>query len=346
MYQVVRYSLYFMSIKKNEEMRGMMINLIVPIYNIEQYLIRCLESIARQTSKNFTAILVNDGSTDRCREICEKFIEGDARFILLNKANGGLSSAVKYGIMNSPKCEYYMFLDGDDALEPNAIEVVVQVLNGKKYDMIMYDHYVDTPSSVRVISSNLVQKEYCNEEMIKLKNEYQTNANIIPARWNKVFCSEAVKKLLPFYDINVTIAEDVLFSTIGFFCADSMYYIKRPLIHYYQNQGSMVHVYKESYFQSYKLVYQNLSAFFKNDNIIPNRIFFQNVKTCIQSVILNIANWKSAKEILRTISDDSTVFKVLGEFVPASITDKILKVLIEKKYFFVLRILTKINNRG
>lgn len=89
------------------------ISIIIPIYNVEKYLKRCIDSIVNQTYKNTEIILVNDGSPDNCGEICDEYAKIDSRIKVIHKENGGLSSARNAGIDISSG-EYIMFVDSDD----------------------------------------------------------------------------------------------------------------------------------------------------------------------------------------------------------------------------------------
>ena len=99
------------------------ISIIVPVYNVEKYISRCIESVLCQTFTNFELILVDDGSPDNSVSICEKYMEKDARVSLIHKENGGLSSARNAGI-DSAKGEYLLFVDGDDVIHPKTLEIL------------------------------------------------------------------------------------------------------------------------------------------------------------------------------------------------------------------------------
>lgn len=101
-----------------------LISVIVPVYNVEAFVERSLKSILNQTYKNLEIIIINDGSTDKSFEICKKVAERDARIVLLEQINQGLSAARNTGISNA-KGEYYMFVDSDDWLSENIIEFLL-----------------------------------------------------------------------------------------------------------------------------------------------------------------------------------------------------------------------------
>ena len=101
-----------------------MISVIVPVYNAEEYLEECLESIKNQTYTNIEVILVNDGSSDGSKEICEQYCEKDNRFKLVNQENQGQSVARNLGVAESVG-EFIMFVDSDDVINKNVLEVLL-----------------------------------------------------------------------------------------------------------------------------------------------------------------------------------------------------------------------------
>ena len=113
-----------------------MISVIVPIYNVEKYLEKCIESILAQTYTDYELILVNDGSTDGCYEICQKFSKRDVRIKLINKPNGGLSSARNVGIDNS-KGDYITFVDSDDYISKYMLQELYRGLCENEADIAM-----------------------------------------------------------------------------------------------------------------------------------------------------------------------------------------------------------------
>lgn len=117
-----------------------LISVIVPIYNVEQYLHKCINSIIAQTYKNLEIILVDDGSPDKCGDICDSYESLDSRIIVIHKENGGLSSARNAGIDIS-KGEYLSFIDSDDFVSPYFIEVLYQCIREKEVSIssLMYD---------------------------------------------------------------------------------------------------------------------------------------------------------------------------------------------------------------
>ena len=115
----------------NSEM--VLISVIVPIYKVEKYLNNCIESIVCQTYKNLEIILVDDGSPDKCPQICDEWKKKDNRIKVIHKKNGGLSDARNAGI-DIASGEYYAFIDSDDKIMPRMIEMLYNavLINGSK----------------------------------------------------------------------------------------------------------------------------------------------------------------------------------------------------------------------
>lgn len=163
-----------------------LISIIVPIYNVEKYLSKCIDSIINQTYQNIEIILVDDGSPDNCSQICDDYAERDKRIVVVHKKNGGLSDARNYGL-DVCKGEYITFIDSDDYVESNYIEVLYRLLK-------------DTNSDISIVGTNSVYEdkavnfECCDYSNIK-KVIYEKeaviigtlNVNISQNAWGKLY---------------------------------------------------------------------------------------------------------------------------------------------------------------
>lgn len=125
-----------------------LISIIVPVYQVEQYLERCISSILSQTYKTIELILVDDGSPDRCGFICDKFAQNDSRVQVIHKQNGGLSSA-RNAALDIARGEYISFIDGDDMIHPKMLEWMIQELESSGVDIVstgLTSFHEDTPT--------------------------------------------------------------------------------------------------------------------------------------------------------------------------------------------------------
>ncbi|UPO87341.1 glycosyltransferase family A protein [Niallia sp. Man26] len=121
-------------------MNNPLISVIVPIYNVEAYVARCINSIKNQSYQNIQILAINDGSTDNSLSILENIGNDDSRIEIINKENGGQASARNLGI-SIAKGKYFMFVDSDDFLEENAIQECINVLTNKQCDLVIFDYY-------------------------------------------------------------------------------------------------------------------------------------------------------------------------------------------------------------
>ena len=111
-----------------------LISVIVPVYNVEKYLKKCVNSITSQTYENLEILLVDDGSTDLSGQICNEFEKNDARIKVIHKKNGGLSDARNAGL-DRAKGQYYAFIDSDDYIQDNTIEIMLNAVKKNKSEI-------------------------------------------------------------------------------------------------------------------------------------------------------------------------------------------------------------------
>ena len=137
-------------------MENELISVIVPIYNVENYLRMCLDSIQNQTYKNFECLLINDGSPDNSAEICREYVAKDSRFRYFEKENGGVSSARNLGIECSEGV-YITFVDSDDWVEPDYLEVLYSIIVQEKAD-ISVSTYKQFNTKVSAFFSKRIRK--------------------------------------------------------------------------------------------------------------------------------------------------------------------------------------------
>lgn len=167
-----------------------LISVVVPVYNVEQYLRRCVDSILSQTYKNIEVILVDDGSTDNSGKICDKYAKNDKRIKVQHKDNGGLSSARNAGIktMNG---EYVSFVDSDDWIEPNYLEVLHENLKKNHCDISMVKHFIDYPmKSINASSGRRVKLDPHNCLNMMLYSE-----DVDVSAWAKLYPTNIFNKI-------------------------------------------------------------------------------------------------------------------------------------------------------
>ena len=167
-----------------------LISVIVPVYNIEDYIAQCIESILKQTYSNLEILLVNDGSTDCCPEICDRYAGLDSRIQVIHKSNGGLSSARNSGL-NQACGEYIAFIDGDDFIHPEMLEDLYFALKDCDADMSVCNlQYVDENGNpIREYPNHIIQKQVLNAEGVFAKSLERYGYYYVVV-WNKLYKKE------------------------------------------------------------------------------------------------------------------------------------------------------------
>lgn len=142
------------------------ISIIVPIYKVENYLQRCIDSLKNQTYKNIEIILVDDGSPDRCPILCDEYAQKDNRIVVIHKKNGGLSEARNFGLMKASG-EFVLYVDSDDYLEFDACEQMINVMKAETDFVVGVIREIRKNSISYQKHTNLVPgKEYSSKEFI------------------------------------------------------------------------------------------------------------------------------------------------------------------------------------
>lgn len=229
-----------------------MISIIVPVYNVEKYLKRCLNSIEQQTYDDWECIIVNDGSTDLSGEICKEYVNRDKRFHLINQENKGLSGARNTGL-EVAKGEYICFVDSDDWIDIHYLDVLVCSLEKSNSDISICGYYESNGEShtaryLEVDCLCMNGKEF---------TDYVSCNKIQSFAWNKMYRKEVIKDRR--YREGVYY-EDVLMLNDIMPKISNVSVINKPLYYYYMRDDSIIHnrnIKRENdYFNAFKERYQ------------------------------------------------------------------------------------------
>ena len=215
-------------------------SLIVPVYNVDKYLSRCLDSIISQSYNNFEVICVNDGSTDRSKEILESYIEKDTRITLINQDNKGLGEA-RNTAFSYVKGDYIWFIDSDDWIsDSNALLKINNIIKADNSDILMFDYYYgDEISYKRCSCVDSFQSEYMNSlDYIK----YSLVGKLRFFAWLKIFKTDIFKKNN--FKFPRGWYEDVpIISIVSMLPHAKISYLQDVLYHYYNRPGSIMNSY-------------------------------------------------------------------------------------------------------
>ena len=213
------------------------VSVIVPVYNVYNYLDKCLTSLVNQTLKEIEIIIVDDGSPDDSYKIIDKYAKKYQNIKAYKKENGGLSSARNYGIKYATG-EYIAFLDSDDYIENNMYQEMYEKAKSHDFDMVVSDLYY-VYDGKRVEASSNVSKDLFKREDIK-----NSMLNIYPTAWNKLYKSEMLKKSKVKFKEGIWY-EDVEFLYRLFPYIKTIGVVSKPLYNYVQRSGAITSTYDE-----------------------------------------------------------------------------------------------------
>ena len=177
-------------------------SIIVPVYNVQDYLKKCIQSLRDQTFSNFECILVDDGSTDNSPIICDEIIKNDSRFHVIHKPNEGVAIARNIGIEKSSG-EYILFLDSDDTFELNLLENIVNETKKNSYDIIVFGYK-------RIREDGSIIKQTTPPEKCTLEKMYSNFSDLTFLLVNKAYKRNLFEKINPKIVEGITFSEDSL----------------------------------------------------------------------------------------------------------------------------------------
>lgn len=248
-----------------------LVSIIVPVYNGERTLERCLVSLCNQTYKNIEVLVIDDGSRDHTSVILEKYEKKDARIRVVHKKNTGVSDSRNVGIQEA-KGKYLQFVDGDDWLTKEAIAHLVDRAERYECDMVISDFY-------RVVGRRIYKKGHIRKEGLISRKEYAESMMEAPANfyygvmWNKFFRTDIVKQEELKCSLQLDWCEDFQFNLEYLQYADRIYVDRHAYYYYVKNKGSLVDTQvnfaqtvrtKRILFDYYKELYESIDLYEKN----------------------------------------------------------------------------------
>ena len=289
------------------------ISVVVPVYNVEKYLDRCVESILVQTFQDFELILVDDGSPDNCPQMCDNWAERDSRIRVIHKENGGLPDARNYGI-NAACGEYITFVDSDDWVEKEFLETLYQGMIQNNADVVQcnYQQVYGEKKIERCFAPRELDEEAIQDHLIvgmaNDKLEIMSNT-----RWNKLYRAELVKKAINLCDVAISMGEDYLmnFAVFGY-CKKIVILDTPPLYNYFFNEMSISSIYhpknkysKKAFYQNLKRIAQEHGCYAGNEDDLRNRRYAHYIYECALSDWSRADRQKEIREIVQMLDRKS-----------------------------------------
>ena len=218
------------------KLENSLISLIIPVYNVEEYLDRCINSVVKQTYSNLEIILINDGSTDKSGYLCDVWKEKDSRIIVIHKnRNEGLSAARNSGLDRSSG-EYIGFVDSDDWIATDMYELLYAMLVENNAD-ISHCSYKKVLSEKNLFSDTDIENKMLLDNFDGMK-EFLSFNHFILSVWNKLYKRELISDIR--FEVGRMFAEDIHFNFFAFMRAKKTIYINKPKYYYFQRNNSIL----------------------------------------------------------------------------------------------------------
>ncbi|MGO5070048.1 glycosyltransferase family 2 protein [Roseburia faecis] len=215
---------------------NILVSVIVPVYNTEKYIERCLKSLKEQTYKNIEVILIDDGSTDNTLHVCEKYKREDRRFSFTTKTNTGVSDTRNIGIEKA-KGKYVVFVDSDDYVENDYIETLVQGMESYDVQMACVEYKIISGNNQKL--HRYMEKDVCMnaESAINCLGDQRFFQGYL---WNKIFVKDIILNNNLTFDTNIRLCEDMLFCLKYLGSISNVIYLHQAVYNYVQREGSVL----------------------------------------------------------------------------------------------------------
>ena len=288
------------------------VSVVVAVYNVEDYLEKCLDSLLNQTLKDIEILCVDDGSTDHSNEILYIYKNRDPRIQVLEKKNGGLSDARNYG-MKFATAPYIQFVDSDDFMEPDALEKASRKLDETGADMVMYDVY---QYYMKTGTKEVIRNCYSEDRTYTLEENPEMITNVLNAAWNKMY------RISLFKDNGIEYPFGYLYEDLGttyklMLKANKIAFVNEPLydylvdrpgnitqsfnkkayhildmaretMDYYRNEGVFEKYYEELKYLACVNIMENLK---KTRNVKDKKLVSEYIDACFEFIEQNFTDY-------------------------------------------------------
>lgn len=281
------------------------ISVIVPVYKVEKYLSKCIESILAQTFTNFELLLIDDGSPDQSGIICNEYQQKDSRIRVFHKKNEGVSSARNLGLHHAVG-EWVIFCDSDDWVEKDWLESYINTIKESEYDIIFQGY---THDNINKSQTNCIKKN--THEYIKAIF-YLEQKDLFGWTWCKIFKNKIIRKHNIQFQKTLSFNEDLLFTLEYCTYANSLLILPIAKYHYVTHSDSLMqrkHSYKE--LQTKNILIKNARLTLMNKHSVYTEYkkwiydkYYSDMVICLKILYRNqqLPSYPERKEMLNTIN--------------------------------------------
>ena len=306
-----------------------LVSVVIPIYKVEKYLERCLQSVTSQTYTNLQIILVNDGSPDRCPQICDEWAEKDSRITVIHKDNHGLGEARNSGLEKATG-EYICFFDSDDYIERETIAHAYSLAKKEQADLVIYGwksidaqgnvvgQEIPTPTKAVYVGAE-VQKVFL-PEVIAENPTTGKSFHIVLSAWRVFFSMDLIRRTKwRFVSEKEIVSEDVYSLLELYRDVQKVAILYEALYCYCTNENSVSRAYRKDRYEKNRIFYLKCLELCEKQeytNEVKRRCkvpFLSNTIAAMKQIVAHFSCYKRALPELQKIIDDDVLQQVLDE---------------------------------
>lgn len=327
----------------------MLISIIVPVYNAENRLRNTLESILSQSSDDYEIILINDGSKDNSRDICDEFADKYNHIRVIHQENAGPSVARNRGILEA-KGKYLGFVDADDQLDKDWFSFIKNAISQYEPDLIITGYrgmYYEVNNLVtryiKIPTENFVEG---NRDIIKMIQSL-INDGLFNPLWNKVYNRKIIVDNLINLNPMYKLGEDFLFNLDYFSKTNNMYIMNKSLYCYMNNNEGLTHSFVDNKFDKLKGVSLEFRDFLLKNDITLVAYYerlVRNIFSSTMELFHKSCNFNFSEKIdeINHILKDKDVKDLVSSYKPESLRDKLLLIILKLNSAYIIMFFSKL----
>lgn len=307
----------------------MLVSVIVPVYNVEQYLRRCINSIIGQTYNNLDIILVNDGSTDICPRICEEYQKKDSRIRVIHKNNQGLGYARNSGL-NIAYGEYVVFVDSDDWLSKTHIENLVYTIKENHADAVFGSHIRAMSNGQEIVRPIRIKKGIYTGSalqdgillpLIGAETGFNNDVQLEPSVWSNMYSMKIIRdNMLYFVNEKQIASEDIFFNFDFIIHSSRIAVVDENGYFYFENQKSLSKNYKPNRLQRTINYYNEIERKLKQINLFEKgkyrlqRTYLLKIRASIRAIVVSDLSVERKLNETRKFLEHKVTRSILDEY--------------------------------
>lgn len=325
-----------------------MISVIMPVYNVEKYIAKSIQSVLNQTYQDFELLVIIDGSPDNSKQIVESF--EDDRITIYEKPNGGLSDARNYGLERA-NGEFIYFMDSDDWIEPTLLEDNLKIIQEENLDFVIFGYIQDDEDADGNLIKSTAQlpkhKQFQKGEPLKLDSHH---IGLMGYAWNKVYRRSFLNKHNFKFEKGISLVEDILFNAPIYSISQKIVFNPKAYYHYFNRPViTLMKTFHENSFELKKKKNVALKRFFdewkiKNGDQILGYLHIQGIRYCIHNLFSfkNQLNFNQKVEYIKRMYKDEMTRRYIKKYKAEDKNSKIYRYLIYNRMAFISGLMAKL----